>query len=171
MRDPHCMKKCWYSPDYGEVNPQLLAAFCLDLLTSDRETSGCIKTKRNHQNTLRAFCEVDLMIPVTHGYVRVSNSARDKKNLETQLRRPLEAGVQRHRLGRTTQRQGWQLMDRVQDGDTIVVSWLDWFSRNFDEGVRIQADLTKQNIGIVAIREDINTAQDSAAVKLYCRIM
>ena len=32
------------------------------------------------------------------------------------------------------------------------------FSRNFDKGVRVQPELTKQNIGIVAMNEDINTA-------------
>ena len=52
-----------------------------------------------------------------------------------------------------------------------VVAWLDRFSPNFDEGVRIQAELTKQNVSIVAIKEDINTAGDSAATKFFRRIM
>lgn len=43
-------------------------------------------------------------------------------------------------------------MARIQPNDTIVVVWLDRFSRNFDEGVRIQADLTGRNTGIVAIK-------------------
>ena len=42
-------------------------------------------------------------------------------------------------------------MSRVQPGDTIVVAFLDRFSRNFEEGVRIQAELTGRDIGIVAI--------------------
>ena len=52
-----------------------------------------------------------------------------------------------------------------------MVAWLDRFSRNFDEGVVIQADLTKQEIGIMAIKEDINTADGSAAAKLFQRMM
>ena len=59
----------------------------------------------------------------------------------------------------------------MRPSDTVVVAWLDRFSRNFDEGVGIRAELTKQNIGIVAIRENINTADDSAATKLFRRMM
>ena len=40
-----------------------------------------------------------------------------------------------------------------------------------DEGARIQADLTRQNTGIVVIREGINTADDSAAAKHLRRMM
>ena len=43
--------------------------------------------------------------------------------------------------------------------------------RNFDEGVRIQADLTGRNIGIVAIREGVDTTDDSAAAKSFRRMM
>ena len=52
-----------------------------------------------------------------------------------------------------------------------MVVWLDRFSRNFDEGVKIIADLTSRNIGIVAIKEGINTADDSAAAKYFRRMM
>ena len=69
-------------------------------------------------------------------------------------------------------RPAWnQLMARVRPHDTVVVDWLDRFSRNFDGGVGIQAELTKQNIGIVAIRENINTDDGSAAPKLFRRMM
>ena len=43
-------------------------------------------------------------------------------------------------------------MSRVQPGDTIVVAFWDRFSRNFEEGVRIQAELTGRDIGIVAVQ-------------------
>ena len=62
-------------------------------------------------------------------------------------------------------------MTWVRPRVTIVVAWLDRFSRNFDEGVRIQAELTKQQIGIVSIREDISTADDSAAAKTFQRMI
>ena len=37
--------------------------------------------------------------------------------------------------------------------------------------MKIQADLTKRNIGIVAIKEGIDTADDSAAAKFFRRMM
>ena len=62
---------------------------------------------------------------------------------------------------------GWkEIQERVHPGDTSSSSGRTG-SQNFDEGVRLQADLTKQDIGIVVIREDINTADDSAAAKFY----
>ena len=48
-------------------------------------------------------------------------------------------------------------MTRVEDGLTIEVAFLDRLSRNFDDVVRIQAELTRRNISIVAIRENIDT--------------
>ena len=69
-------------------------------------------------------------------------------------------------------RTGWlDLLSRVQPGDTIVVAFLDRFSRNFEEGVRIQAELTGRDIGIVAVRENINTRAGSAAAKFFRRSM
>ena len=74
--------------------------------------------------------------------------------------------------GRVMSRPVWdELMTRVRPNDTIVVVWLDRFSRNFDEGVRIQADITNRNIGIVAIKEGIETTDDSAAAKYFRRMM
>ncbi len=41
--------------------------------------------------------------------------------------------------GRNLQCPGWQeLMTRVQEGDTIVVAFLDRLSRSFEDGVRIR---------------------------------
>ena len=87
-----------------------------------------------------------MMIPVTYGYARVSKSDRDDRNLETQLRELANHGIREELIfsdvmtGRLMSRPGWDgLMARVQPNDTIVVVWLDRFSRNFDEGVRIQA--------------------------------
>ena len=100
------------------------------------------------------------MIPVTCGYVRVIKSHRDERNFQTQLRELANHGIRQELIfsdvmtGRLMSRPGWdELIARVQPKDTIVVVWLDRFSRNFDEGVQIQADLTKRNIGIVAIQE------------------
>ena len=62
-------------------------------------------------------------------------------------------------------------MDVVQPGDTIAVAFLDRLSRNFEEGVRSQAELINVNIGIVAIRENIDTRDSSAAGKYFRRAM
>ena len=118
------------------------------------------------------------MIPVTYGYARVSKADRDDKNQETQLRELAHHGLRREFIfvddetGTTFKRQGWtRLMERVQPGDTIVVVWQDRFGRNFDEGVAIQGDLTRREIWIVAIRENIDTRDGSAGGKFYRRMM
>ena len=84
-----------------------------------------------------------MMTPVTYGYARVSKSDRDDRNLETQLRELAKHGIREELIfsdvmtGRLMSRPGWDgLMARIQPNDTIVLVWLDRFSRNFDEGVR-----------------------------------
>ena len=118
------------------------------------------------------------MIPVTYGYARISKTDDATRNLETQLHILQEFGIREEHIfademtGSSMSRPAWnELMTQVRPTDTVVVAWLDRFSRNFDEGVRVQAELTKQNVGIVAIRENINTADDSAAAKLFRRMM
>ena len=74
--------------------------------------------------------------------------------------------------GNSMSRPAWnELMPLVRPNDIIVVAWLDLFSRNFDEGVRIQAELPKQQIGIISIKEDINTSDDSTAAKYLRRMI
>ena len=118
------------------------------------------------------------MLSVSYGYARVSKADDDARNLETQLGILVDQGIREGLIfsdvasGRTMNRTGWMdLMSRVQTGDTIVVAFLDRFSRNFEEGVRIQAELTGRDIGIVAIREHINTSDGSAAAKFFRRSM
>ena len=84
--------------------------------------------------------------------------------METQLGILADHGIRKDLIfsdvasGRTMNRTGWmELMHRIQPSDTIAVAFLDRFSRNFEEGVRIQAELTGRDIGIVAIRESIDT--------------
>ena len=116
------------------------------------------------------------MLPITYGYARVSKADDDARNLETQLGILADYGIGEDLIfsdvasGRTMNRTGWlDLMSRVQSGDTIVVAFLDRFSRNFEEGVRIQAELTGRDIGIVAVRESIDTSDDGAAAKYFRR--
>ena len=118
------------------------------------------------------------IIPVTYGYARVSKTDDATRNLETQLHILQEFGIREEHIfademsGRSMSRPAWnELMTRVRPGDTIVVVWQDRFSRNFDEGVAIQAELTKREIWIVAIRENIDTRDDSAGAKYFRRMM
>ena len=118
------------------------------------------------------------MISVTYGYARVSKADDEARNLETQLGILADQGIRKDLIfsdvasGRTMNRTAWlDLMSRVQPGDTIVVAFLDRFSRNFEEGVRIQAELTGRGIGVVAVRESIDTSDGSAAAKFFRRSM
>ena len=115
---------------------------------------------------------------LTYGYARVSKADDEAKNLETQLRVLDNHGVRPNLVyqdvasGRSLARSGWQeLMEVVRPGDTIVVAFLDRFSRNFEEGVRIQADLINMGVSIVAIRENIDTRDDTAAGRYFRRAM
>ena len=117
-------------------------------------------------------------LPVTYGYARVSKSDDAARNLETQLRLLADHGIREDLIfsdiatGRTLRRAGWQeLLSRLRPGDTLAVAFLDRLSRNFEDGVRIQADLTERNIGIVALRENIDTSDGSAAAKFFRRSM
>ena len=90
------------------------------------------------------------MIRVTYGYARVSKTDDATRNLETQLHILQKFGIREEQIftddmtGSSMSRPAWnELMTRVRPNDTVVVAWLDRFSRNFDEGVRIQAELTK----------------------------
>ena len=118
------------------------------------------------------------MIAVTYGYARVSKADDHSRNLATQLRELEAHGIRQEHVftdeasGRTMDRPGWrELMSRVQSGDTVVVAFLDRFSRNFEEGVAIQADLTRRDIAIVAVREQVDTREGSAAANFFRRAM
>ena len=89
---------------------------------------------------------------VTYGYARVSKADDEARKLETQLRLFNDQGVWPNLIyrdvasGRSLDRSGWgDLTEVIRPGDTIVVAFLDRFSRNFGEGVRIQAAL-KANV-------------------------
>ena len=118
------------------------------------------------------------MLPITYGYARVSKADDDSRNLDTQLRLLADHGIRPELVfsdvasGRSMNRPGWQdLMSRIQPGDTVVVAFLDRLSRNFEDGVRIQMELTQREIAIVALRENIDTQEGSAAAKFFRRSM
>ena len=118
------------------------------------------------------------MLPITYGYARVSKADDEAKNLDTQILELQRHGIRPELIftdiasGRSMNRPGWQdLMSRIQPGDTVVIAFLDRLSRSFEDGVRIQAELTQRNIAIVALRENIDTREGSAAAKFFRRSM
>ena len=118
------------------------------------------------------------IIPVTYSYAPITKSDHDEKNLETQPYALERHGVRKDLIfvddimGTTFKRPGWeQLVERVQPGDTIVVCNLGRFSRHFEEGVAIEADLTRRKIWIISLQEGTNTADVSASAKHYRRPM
>ena len=118
------------------------------------------------------------MIAVTYGYARVSKADDSSKNLDTQILELQRHGIREDLIftdiasGRTMNRPGWQdLMSRIQTGDTLVVAFLDRLSRSFEDGVRIQMELTQRDIAIVALRENIDTREGSAAARFFRRSM
>ncbi len=118
------------------------------------------------------------MIAAIYGFARVSKANDESLNLDTQFLLLAEHGIRDDLVysdvasGKNLQCPGWQeLLTRVQEGDTIVVAFLDQLSQNFEDGVRIKAELTRRNIGIVAIRENIDTREGGAAAKFFRRSM
>ena len=118
------------------------------------------------------------MLPITYGYARVSKADDDSRNLDTQTLELQRHGIREDLIftdvasGHSMNRPGWQdLMSRVQPGDTLVVAFLDRLSRSFEDGVRIQTELTQRNIAIAALGENIDTREGSAAAKFFRRSM
>ena len=82
------------------------------------------------------------MIPVAYSYARVSKSDR--------AGRSSSSGISR--------------------ATPLLSAWQDRLSRNFDEGVDIQAELTRKEIWIIAIWENIDTRDDRAGAKYFRRM-
>ena len=51
------------------------------------------------------------------------------------------------------------------------MAFLDQFSQNFEDSARIQAELTQRDIGIVAVREQIDTREGSVPAKFFRQSM
>ena len=127
---------------------------------------------------VRTTPDMTNMIPVTYGYARVSKSDRDDRNLVTQLRELASHGI----------RQGAHLLRR-DDRPPDVAAWLGRtngpgpaqrhhrrglagpLQPELRRGRANPGDLTNRNIGIVAIKESIDTTEDGAAAKYFRRMM
>ena len=71
----------------------------------------------------------------------------------------------------STARAGVSWPSACSPATPVVVCNLARFSRNFDEGVRVQAELTERGIWLISIQEGINTADENAGARFFRRSM
>ena len=117
------------------------------------------------------------MGPAVFGYVRVSQ-AEGESGLATQRRILNEHGIRDDRIfadiasGRTMRRPSWgALREMLQPGDMVVVPRLDRLARNLAEGLRTVQELHVQGIGIRALAENLDTADDSPTSRLMLHLL
>ena len=154
--------------------------FCLHQLLGAKRYSTLLDTP-DPQETARISREIRARYhpqSIAFGYVRASGTDRDEGALEPQLRRLRQYGLPSNLIladdetATAATRPGWtELLGLAQPGDTIVVSGQDRFSSRFEEGIAIQADLTRRGIWIVAIEEDLDTRDGSPGAQYYRRIL
>ena len=97
-------------------------------------------------------------LPLIIGFARVSQATEDQGNLETQTRQLQEYGV--HQVvtevgsGARSDRQALRnLRDRLQAGDTLVVTAIDRISRRAVDGLRFIKDVTDAGIHLVVLSQ------------------
>ena len=97
-------------------------------------------------------------LPLTIGFARVSQATEDQGNLETQTQQLQEYGV--HEVvtevgsGARSDRQALKnLRDRLQAGDTLVVTAMDRVSRRAVDGLRFIKDVTDAGVHLVVLSQ------------------
>ena len=117
------------------------------------------------------------MDPGVFGYARVSQ-AEGESGLATQRRILNGHGIRDDRIftdiasGRTMRRPSWgALRGLLQPGDVVVVPRLDRLARNLAEGLRTVQELHVQGIGIRALAENLDTADDSPTSRLMLHLL
>ena len=117
------------------------------------------------------------MDPGVFGYARVSQ-AEGESGLATQRRILNGHGIRDDRIftdiasGRTMRRPSWgALREMLQPGDVVVVPRLDRLARNLAEGLRTVEELHLQGIGIRALAENLDTADDSPTSRLMLHLL
>lgn len=110
------------------------------------------------------------------GYARVSTAgqAAGGNSLEEQITRLREAGaaeiVQEHFTGTTTKRPEFQkLVERMQMGDTLIVTKLDRFARSAVEGVTTIQSLINKGVAVNIL--NMGTVDNRPANKLMITMM
>ena len=90
-----------------------------------------------------------------YGYARVSTAgqSKDGNSLSDQKQKLMEAGAQEiiedHYPGTTTQRPEFsKLINRLQPGDTLVVTKLDRFARSAGQGIQLIQELISRGVSV-----------------------
>ena len=117
------------------------------------------------------------MDPGVFGYARVSQ-AEGESGLATQRRILNGHGIRDDRIftdiasGRTMRRPSWgALRGLLQPGDVVVVPRLDRLARNLAEGLRTVQEMHVQGIGIRALAENLDSADDSPTSRLMLHLL
>ena len=115
--------------------------------------------------------------PAVFGYVRVAQ-AEGESGLATQRRTLHDAGLRDDRIftdvasGRNMRRPSWNtLREMLRPGDVVVVPRIDRLARNLSEGLRTVQELHDQGIHIRAVRENLDTADDSPTLHLMLHML
>ena len=115
--------------------------------------------------------------PATFGYIRVSQ-AEGESGLATQRSALHEAGLRDDRIytdvasGRNMHRTSWNtLREMIRPGDVVVIPRIDRLARNLSEGLRTVQELHEQGIHIQAVREGLDTKDDSPTSKLMLHML
>ena len=117
------------------------------------------------------------MHPATFGYVRVSQ-AEGESGLATQRRILNEHGLRDDRIytdvasGRNMRRPAWkQLREMLRPGDVLMIPRIDRLARNLSEGLKAVQELHEQGIHIRAVREGLDTGDDSPTSRLMLHML
>ena len=95
-------------------------------------------------------------LPLTIGFARVSQAAEDQGNLETQQIQDYGGHEVVTEVGsgaRSDRRALRNLRDRLQAGDTLVVTAIDRISRRAVDGLRSIKDVTDAGIHLVVLSQ------------------
>ena len=117
------------------------------------------------------------MDPAIFGYIRVSR-AEGESGLATQRRVLNDTGIRDDRIfsdvtsGRNMRRPQWEkLRALLESGDVVVVPRIDRLARNLSEGLRAVQELHEQGIHIRAVREGLDTRDDSPTSRLMLHML
>lgn len=111
-----------------------------------------------------------------YGYARVSTSgqAKDGNSLEDQKQKLIAAGaseiIEEHYTGTTTNRPEFsKLIEKLKEGDTIVVTKLDRFARSAGQGVQLIQDLIGRGVSVNVL--NMGLMDNKPASKLMITMM
>ena len=113
-----------------------------------------------------------------YGYIRVSRASEKSRNLETQRQALLDYGIRPEltysdvQSGRTMERDGWlALLEVVQPGDVICVTYLDRLCRSVEEGLSQLKVLRERGVGVIAVEQDLDIRDSNPFSQLIINFM